>query len=162
MQPVKLYVSQNGRQTVGDLHAVALEQPIALHCGERMLRLSVRLNYLIVARPTERRAQRYKISTQRYQHGISDEATSAEIIAWHWHPGDATPPAPHIHVTGREGSPITRRGHVPSGRVSVEAVVRYALSELQCKANRADWVDVLDRCEQDFRTFASWGARRPQ
>lgn len=163
LQPVKLFVSADGRRTVGEAHAVATSEPLRLRCAAGDLVLSVRLNYVITDRPDERRDQRYKVSTQRYQHSISDATSSAEIIAWHWHPGGSpTSALPHIHVTGPPDGPVVRRGHVPSGRVTVEAVVRYALSDLACTADREDWEAVLDKCEGDFRTFATWGSRRPQ
>jgi hypothetical protein len=162
VQPTKLYVSKDGQRTVGPVHAVASYGPLDLRCPTGRLGLTVALNYLIIERDDERPDARFKVSTQRYQHAITD-ADGTEVIAWHWHPGESAPAAtPHIHVTGATGDHIVRRGHVPTGRVTVEAVIRYALSELAATPNRQDWTTILDKCEGDFRTFATWGSRTPQ
>src|SRR5690606_39013868 len=63
----------------------------------------------------------YRVRTDGYLYTLSDsEALETEIIGWHWHPETAM--RPHIHTAGLVG-------HVPTGRVSFEAIVRYLIEE---------------------------------
>ena len=57
-----------------------------------------------------------------------------EIVRWHYHPDSH--PDPHIHAVGIDG-------HIPSGRVIFESVVRYMIQELTVEQKRADWDEIL-------------------
>lgn len=117
--------------------------------------LNVALEYEIVKRSGRPRSERYKVSTKRYQHHLFD-ADGREILLFHWHPttGQASP---HLHVSNpTPESPYTRRAHVPTGRVTVEAIVRFLLSELDAEPGREDWLAVLDECDATFDRFKSW------
>lgn len=52
------------------------------------------------------------------------------------------PPDPAVLVHGRGGR---RRAHLPTGRVSVESVLRLLLHDLDVTPRRDDWREVLDR-----------------
>ncbi len=60
------------------------------------------------------------------------ERNGAEVIACHWHPtGHGQVPFAHLHLAGQADTvTIDRKRHVPTGRVSLEAVVRFAIEEL--------------------------------
>jgi hypothetical protein len=81
-----------------------------------------------------------------------------ELIAFHWHPGrEDQPDFPHLHVTSRPGPVrIQRKHHVPTGRVSLEAVVRFAIQELGVRPIRPDWEQVLDAGQREFEARRSW------
>lgn len=124
-------VSHDARTVLGRTHSVATRRPITLRRkplpdgegGRSDLRLNLALEYEIVERDDVPRSERYKVSTRRYQHHLLD-AEDGEVLLFHWHPttGKASP---HLHISSPgAGSPYTRRAHVPTGRVTVEAVVR--------------------------------------
>ena len=69
-------------------------------------------------------------------------------------------PHPHLHASA---GPINRRVHVPTGRVSLESVIRLLLGDLQVPATReraADSTQVLDECEAPFIEHRRWHAWR--
>jgi len=86
------------------------------------------------------------------------ERDGPEVIAFHWHPGRPNqPPFPHVHVQSRVGSvEISHRFHIPTGRVPIEAVVRFLITELDVQPRRDDWARVLDDGEQQFNARRSW------
>lgn len=119
------------------------------------LLLNLALEYEIVQRPGRPRSERYKVSTKRYQHHLFD-ADGREILLFHWHPSTGQAP-PHLHVSNpAPGNPYTRRAHVPTGRVTVEAIVRFVLTELGAVPGRPDWLTVLDECDVTFDRFKTW------
>jgi hypothetical protein len=46
--------------------------------------------------------------------------------------------------------------HLPTGRVSIEAVIRFLIEDLEVAPLRDDWRAVLDRHEDLFRQTRSW------
>jgi len=51
---------------------------------------------------------------------------------------------------------VSRRHHVPTGRVSLEAVVRFLIVELGVTLRRDDWEDVLADGERRFAERRTW------
>jgi len=151
----KLLTSAGGHKDLGREHAISCgARPLDLGRSRGRLQLNIALRYEIVARPEYPRTERFKVSTRWYQHHVLT-ADGREVALFHWHP--VTGHGPHIHVGALEsGGLLTPRSHVPSGRVPIEAVLRFLLTELKVKPAREDWRDVLDECEFDFRRFASW------
>jgi hypothetical protein len=91
------------------------------------------------------------------------ELTSGEgrsLIRWDWHPdgqaGEQPVSWPHVHLRGYTQPVNVSRGHVPTGRVSLEAVIRYVIRDLGVEPRRADWAAILDRHEQAFVAARSW------
>ena len=86
------------------------------------------------------------------------DRSGAEIIAFHWHPRRRdSPDFPQFHVTSRVGAvEVSRRHHVPTGRVSLEAVVRFLIVELGVALRRDDWEDVLADGERRFAERRTW------
>jgi hypothetical protein len=80
------------------------------------------------------------------------ERAGPEIIAFHWHPNQRNQPDfPHLHLRSRSGSvEIDRKNHVPTGQVSLQSVVRFAIVELGVRPLRSDWEAVLAEGEQRF------------
>jgi hypothetical protein len=58
--------------------------------------------------------------------------------------------------------PITRRAHLPTGRVSVESVLRLLLHDLGVTARRDDWGEVLDDAEPRYLTHRRWSGNFPR
>lgn len=107
----------------------------------------------------------YRVHTQEYwyQFELDD---GVELLAFHWTPetGDARQKRyPHLHVGAALLLPDTpilpgqlHKRHIPTGRVSVESVVRFAIEELGVQPIVSDWSDVLDQGQAQFDAF-----RRP-
>jgi hypothetical protein len=93
----------------------------------------------------------WHVSTVAYRYHLLNEA-GRELIAWHWHPGTGNG-RPHIHM---QADPIERRVHIPTGRVSIEAVLRMLLADLQVAARRDDFAQVLDETEEKFIQHRRW------
>lgn len=99
----------------------------------------------------------WKATTVAYFYQVR-ERSRPEIIAFHWHPGrHGQPNFPHLHVASHVGTvQIAAKSHVPTGRVPLEAVVRFLISELHVRPVRADWEQVLDEGERLFNARRSW------
>jgi hypothetical protein len=82
------------------------------------------------------------------------------IAAWHWHPtttrGDDKNRWPHLHAHGVRDTLTLHKLHLPTGRVSIEAIVRFLIEDLGVIPRRPDWGRVLEQHEQAFRRTRSW------
>ncbi len=78
------------------------------------------------------------------------------VLAYHYHP-DTTPEVmyPHLHVPSQV-APLTDRAHIPTGRVSLEAVIRFAISQCGVQPFRTDWRAILDANERAFLENRTW------
>ncbi len=87
------------------------------------------------------------------------QTNGPEAIASHWHPhvGRGLIPFPHLHVGGSTAPIDIGNGkHVPTGRVSVEAVIRFLITELHVRPLRADWGVILAANEAEFGAKRTW------
>lgn len=77
------------------------------------------------------------------------------VLAFHWHP-DSRVRSPHAHV-GQYSRPVDlTKLHIPTGRVSVEAVVRLAIEEFDVVPQRDDWEAVITASEDAFDRYREW------
>ncbi len=93
-------------------------------------------------------------STLAYEYKFAD-ADGRELMSWRWHPQTGFD-RPHLHICG---GPASRKAHLPTGRVSVEAVIRLLLTDFgvpPAPAHAADYTGVLDAAERDFVTHRRW------
>jgi hypothetical protein len=128
------------------------EAPIRLRTSTNAaFLLSADQQYQLVWSPDPKRGP-WKVQTRAYRYRIDREG-EGELVSWHWHPPMGvpfahmhTPPAAQLHGL-----------HLPTGRVSLEAVVRLLLAELDVRPCRQDWREVLDEAEDAFRTWRTWG-----
>jgi hypothetical protein len=72
------------------------------------------------------------------------------ILAFHWHPTGRSPITwPHLHL----GTPIANidlsKAHVPTGVVTLQDVVRFAIVDLGVRPLRDDWSEVLTHSPDD-------------
>jgi hypothetical protein len=98
-------------------------------------------------------------TTTEYIYEVFDQ-TDDLIAAWHWHPmsgrvGDEAH-WPHLHAYGARETLTLHKLHLPTGRVSLEAVVRFLIEDLDVVPRRADWSAVLTRHEDTFRRLRNW------
>ena len=79
-----------------------------------------------------------------------------EFAAFHWHPGRGRVALPHAHFRTLNDPIPMGKFHIPTGRVSLEAVVRLLIAELAVQPIRQDWERVLSRTERRFIELRSW------
>lgn len=107
----------------------------------------------------------YTIRTVEYFYDLrSDEDT--ELLMFHWTPeaeGDGIITFPHLHVGSAlisRQAPLRPRDfhkiHIPTGRLSVEAIIRLAINEFGTRPLKANWAAELARTEA---AFLNWRTR---
>lgn len=97
----------------------------------------------------------YKISTPKYTYAISTTKDDKEFLAFHWD-GSADP---HIHVgfAAKEiGAPMDKKLHIPSGRVAVEQVVRFLITELGAPERDRNALSILAERLKVFWKHKTW------
>jgi hypothetical protein len=141
-----------------ELRVLALrEDPLSLRSssvsGGLLLRL--RQQFRSVEDVEAAAGDRWHVSTVAYEYKLSRAEEGREMLSWHWHPSTGTP-FPHVHING--AADIGRKMHVPSGRVSIESVLRMLVAELGVPARREDWAAVVDEAEGPFIKYRRWHA----
>jgi hypothetical protein len=101
---------------------------------------------------------RYRVTTRAYDFQV--QLSSGEIVlAFHWHPENTSAVTPHLHA-GRtqliSDGVINARSHLPTGRVSLESVVRFCITDLHAQHLQDDWDKRLARREADFTRHRTW------
>lgn len=68
---------------------------------------------------------------------------SEELLGFHWHPETPGPTQfPHLHAAS-DTAPLSHKTHVPTGFVSLGAVVRLLITEFGVPPLRDDWQTTL-------------------
>ena len=104
-------------------------------------------------------AGQWKVRTHGYAYslGATEHADDA-WLHWHWHPPKRDDP--HVHMRTADEEAPTHEGvrghHIPSGRVSFEAVIRYLIDDCRVLP-REGAREVLAENEELFRRFRTWG-----
>lgn len=138
------------------MHALVVnnDQPIKLKGGP--LLLWVRMKYEIIADQRDGYGP-WRVSTRGYIYEV--QVTSGEaVISWHWHPTSKVQ-GPHIHTGSTqlaEDAVLSNKHHTPTGRVSLESVVRHCIDDLKVEALRTDYDRVLALREGLFKLHRSW------
>ncbi len=122
---------------------------------------SLKLEFVHGYRLTQVQGERglWTASTLEYIYEVADERDEP-IAAFHWHPvsrlaGDEMR-WPHVHAYGVRDNLTLHKLHLPTGRVSIEAVVRFLIEDLDVIPRRDDWRTILDRHEEAFRQSRTW------
>ena len=74
------------------------------------------------------------------------DAEQREVLLYHWHPRGNSPVAtPHLHLEqgAQVGRTEIRDAHLPTGDVSMEAILRVLIEEMGVRPLRPDWDAVL-------------------
>jgi hypothetical protein len=153
-----LTLRERARLTAGPPYTLALSKmdPVPL---KGMFPLRVTVGQIVrIVRTDESNAPRgpFKISTVQYLYAFSTPQ-GQEILGFHWTPeatGANVVTTPHLHIGPAitAGQTALRSGdlhkvHVPTGHVSVKAIVRLAISEFGVEPLRPNWEEVLQRTE---------------
>lgn len=103
--------------------------------------------------------RRWRVSTALYVYEVRTP-DGERVIAYHWHPlleqREHPYPFPHLHIGDQAGPSLLAKRHLPTGRVSLEAVVRFLVDELAVEPIRPDWAAVLTSTEAEFHRRRSW------
>jgi hypothetical protein len=120
------------------------------------LGIGLAVTHLYAVVPTGEPAASWRVSSRAYHYELTT-ADGRQLLRYDWHPtGRSAVTRPHVHLR-RHAAPIDlSRAHVPTGRVSPEAVVRFAIEELGVPALRSDWRTVLDEAERSFVESRTW------
>jgi hypothetical protein len=105
----------------------------------------------------------WKVRTKAYAYVVSVATRRmpepVEVFAWHWHPVNTPQKVyPHLHV--RSEHRLLRLAlknlHIPTGRASLEEVVRLLVDELRVEPARTDWRSLIEETEARFRGYRTW------
>ncbi|CAN5901476.1 hypothetical protein BH23ACT10_BH23ACT10_30000 [soil metagenome] len=104
-----------------------------------------------------RRAAPYWFPTSSWS--IYDQQPDAQavrpLLAWHWHPG--TRDHPHLHVRGdSDAVGSLHKLHVPTRRVTFEAVIDFVITDLDVEPVRDDWHDQLSDATRRVEKHLNW------
>jgi hypothetical protein len=151
----------------GVLYAIAFgrrAEPVPLRAkagGPSGLLLDLRHAYMIVPGEPVGSYSTWRVATKAYEYRILDSEED-ELLVYHWQPDGVArgPDYPHLHVsatisakisaTTRQPLPLDRR-HIPTGRVSLEAVVRLLIAEFGIGYRHRNWLTRLNLTENVFR-----------
>ena len=92
-------------------------------------------------------SRNWRATTAGYAYSLRD-GDGTEFLAYHWHPtGNSPITYPHLHI-GTATTPLDlSRAHLPTGPVTLAAVVRLAIADLGVAPLRPDWRAVLATAE---------------
>jgi hypothetical protein len=156
----RLTVSPRSTPAVDTTYSIALNDldPVALSGGVPLMLTAGQFVRVEALAPDDPRGL-YEIRLTQYLYALST-ADDREILAFHWTPearehGVVTTPHLHIGPAISAGQTTVRTGdlhkvHLPTGRVSIEAVIRLAITEFGVIPKRRNWERVLRRTEDAF------------
>ncbi len=102
----------------------------------------------------------FRISTDKYYYVLWTPRANERLIDWHYHRRNTNSFEAHLHirddVRGRATGHTLVDLHVPTGRVPLEDVVRFAIQEQNVTAREAGWKNILDQTEATFRAKKTW------
>jgi hypothetical protein len=139
-------VRRRGRLQVYDL-IIGNDVPYRLAGSGRFL-LHARIRLHGSSYPDE--PDPWLVQIMAYQYTLLDQ-DQREILTFHLHPeGLSHVTTPHVHLGPGAGQlrPELTRAHVPTGPVTLAAVVRLAIVEFSVGPLRSDWDATVRRAEQ--------------
>lgn len=103
----------------------------------------------------------FKVKTESYTYEIEDETSGHELFAFHWEPNAPNSKIlfPHMHigfVLKDEKLRLDNKAHIPTGRVSVEDVVVFLISELHVIPLNPEWEKIIREKRHAFMNHKSW------
>ena len=153
----KITLSHDGWGSVGTINGLTLnnDQPVQLTCQPRLL-LRISMLYEIIRTDDPARGP-WRVSTRAYAYELQ---TSDRELVWsyHWHPQSRVGnPHAHIgHTQLAEHSVLSHKAHYPTGRVSLESVIRTCITEYGVQPLDPEWDKTLALREGDFEIYRSW------
>ena len=157
----KITLSEDGRATIGRIHALTLNRDEALKLKGAPLLLRAQMQYEIIP-VTEVGREPWRVTTHAYNYEVQTSSSEA-VVAYHWHPASRVA-NPHIHLGSTQlarEAVLHHKLHIPTARLSLEGVVRHCIEELGVKPLREDWDEVLAARQADFEAYRGWGQSPP-
>ena len=154
----KITLSRDGWGGTGKIHGLTVnnDRPVGLKC-QPVLLLRISMNYEIVRTERDKDRGAWRVSTRAYAYELQN--ASGELVwSYHWHP-TSTVKTPHAHLGHTqlaEDAVLSYKAHHPTGRVSLESVLRACIADYGAMPQRADWEKTLELREGDFETWRSW------
>ena len=154
----KINLSHDGWGMVGKIHGLTVnrDQPITLRCRPALL-LKVGMLYEIIRTEDKPERGSWRVSTRGYMYEM--QTASGELVwSYHWHPtGKVRSPHAHLGSTQlRDDAVLSYKAHHPTGRISLESVVRTRIGEYGVSPMREDWAELLAAKEADFEVYRTW------
>ena len=130
--------------------------------GQPYILLAFKQGYRI-NRDEESISTSFRASTTFYEYKLSNNE-GRELVTYHWHPHEPNSILwPHLHIgsavidTAEPGfGKRFSRLHLPTSRISIEQVIRAAISQFDVIPTRQDWESVLDDGQQLFEQRRRW------
>lgn len=102
---------------------------------------------------------KYRVHVDEYIYAV--KLDDAKAVAFHWHPNAKASPVsyPHMHIYQgvTDGKLALKRGHIPSGRVTLESIAIWMIDDLGATPKRDDWREILtarrDSVTRSWRPF---------
>jgi hypothetical protein len=144
--------------TTDEPHALTLADGLPQRLsGPSGLSLVVKQYYYVIKEDDPGRDP-WRVRTAEYNYNLRD-IEGKVVIAYHWHPAPKFKVRdPHLHL--EQGAKVGRaeihRAHIPTGRVAVEDVIRFVITEFGVEPLRADWDRVLADARATFREQRTW------
>jgi len=150
-------------QDQSSLYFPGRDRFVPLYGGVEPLKLSVLHN----VRHIQDDDDQWRVSTIHYAYDIQRERVDVSVpkvvAEFHFHP-EPPPTATdeeianwvrysHLHVETKLDV-VARKHHIPSGRVSLESVIRFLITQFEVTALRDDWEPTLVSMEESF--VSSW------
>ena len=117
-------------------------RPVAL-AGSSQLMLRVQQTYRLVESGPP--GDSWQVDVVSYNYVVFD-FEQREIVVYHWHPrGNSHVLTPHLHFGqgAQVGRPEVRDAHLPTGDVSLNAILRVLIEEMGVQPRRSDWESIL-------------------
>ena len=116
--------------------------PVALS-GPSRLTLRLQQNYRIAESGVA--GEGWQVDVVGYNYAVLDSEL-AEVLLYHWHPvSNSRVKSPHLHLKqgAKVGRVEVRDAHLPTGEVSLSAVLRVLIEEIGVNPRRSDWESIL-------------------
>ncbi len=158
----------------------ASDRPHALTFGDALpqklkganVYLAITQRYRVIREEEDPDRGPWRVTIDQYVYTLSalpgrDKSERPEtLLSYQWHPHPrAKYNYPHLHLGPASGigssahaaARLTDKSHVPTGRVAVEDVIRFAITQLNVEPLRDDWEQVLDEAQKRHERYRSWG-----
>lgn len=96
----------------------------------------------------------YRCRTIGYSYDFR-HSEGPSVLSFHWHPNSAYQ-SPHAHMHQYVAPVDLSKVHAPTGRTSLEQVVRLAIDDFGATPLRDDWEAVLAETEDAFNRYREW------
>ena len=95
----------------------------------------------------------WKVKTHKYTYAIERADDKQEVLAFHWQDQSSKVHYPHAHM---DLIHISRKAHIPTGRVPLEDVVWFLIKELDVQPLNKKWDKIILEAREKFIKFKTW------